>query len=99
MTLGVPQRSLTSAAELSKAGKHADAAAAAKNALEINPRSEPAMYALAQIYARAGDTKQAMAHLTMAIARQPKQWKFEASNDAAFEKMRALPAFQQLIRP
>jgi uncharacterized Ntn-hydrolase superfamily protein len=97
MTMGVPQRSLTSAAELSKSGKHAEAVAAAKRALEINPRSESAMYALAQIYARAGDTKLAIEHLSQAIARQPKQWKFEASSDAAFEKMRALPAFQQLI--
>lgn len=99
MTIGVPQRSLASAAELSKAGKHAEAAVAAQKALEINPRSEAAMYALAQIYARAGDTKLAMQHLSRAIARQPKQWKFEASNDAAFEKVRALPAFQQLIKP
>ena len=99
MTIGVPQRLLTSAAELSKAGKHAEAAAAAKQALEINPRSEPAMYALAQIYARAGDTSLAVEHLSLAIARQPKQWKFEASNDAAFEQMRERPAFQQLIKP
>jgi uncharacterized Ntn-hydrolase superfamily protein len=98
MTMGVPQRSLTSAAELSKAGKHAEAAAEAKKALEINPRSEQAMYALAQIYARAGDTKQALDHLSRAIARQPKQWKFEAASDAAFEKMRALPEFQRLIK-
>ena len=49
MTMGVPQRLLTSAGELSKAGKHAEAIAEAKKALEINPRSEPAMYALAQI--------------------------------------------------
>lgn len=99
MTMGVPQRLLTAAGDLSKAGKHAAAAAEAKKALDINPRNEQAMYALAQIYARAGDTTLAMEQLSHAIARQPKQWKFEASNDAAFEKMRALPAFQQLIKP
>jgi uncharacterized Ntn-hydrolase superfamily protein len=98
MTMGVPQRALTAAAELSKAGKHADAIAEAKKALEINPRNEQAMYALAQIYARSGDSKLALEHLSQAIARQPKQWKFEASNDAAFERMRTLPAFQQLIK-
>lgn len=98
MTMGVPQRLLTSAAELSKAGKHADAIAEAKKALDINPRSEPAMYALAKIYAASGDTKNALAQLSMAISRQPRQWKFEASSDPAFEKLRALPEFQRLIK-
>lgn len=98
MTMGVPQRLLTSAAEMSKAGKHADAIVEAKKALEINPRNEQAMYALAKIYAASGDTKQALAQLSMAISRQPKQWKFEASNDPAFEKLRALPEFQRLIK-
>ena len=40
MTMGVPQRLMTNAAALSKAGKHAEAIAEAKKALEINPRSE-----------------------------------------------------------
>jgi uncharacterized Ntn-hydrolase superfamily protein len=98
MTTGVPQRLLTSAAELSKAGKHADAVAEARKALDINPRNEQAMYALAKIYAASGDTKNALAQLSMAISRQPKQWKFEAANDPAFEKLRALPEFQRLIK-
>lgn len=99
MTMGVPQRLLTSAAASSKAGKHAEAVAEAKKAIEINPRNEQARYALAKIHAAAGDTTAALEQLAMAIARQPKQWKFEASNDAAFEKLRTLPAFQQLVRP
>ncbi|MEP6782545.1 MAG: DUF1028 domain-containing protein, partial [Acidobacteriota bacterium] len=40
MTIGVPQRLLTNAGELSKAGKHAEAIAEAKKALDINPRNE-----------------------------------------------------------
>lgn len=98
MTMGVPQRLLTSAADMSKAGKHEAAIAEAKKALEINPRNETAMYALAKIYAASGDTKNALAQLSMAISRQPRQWKFEASNDPAFEKLRALPEFQRLIK-
>lgn len=98
MTTGVPQRLLTSAAELSKAGKHDAAIADAKKALEINPRSEPAMYALAKIYAAQGNTTLALEQLSMAISRQPKQWKFEAGNDPAFEKLRAVPEFQRLIK-
>ncbi|HEX8031122.1 MAG TPA: tetratricopeptide repeat protein [Vicinamibacterales bacterium] len=99
MTLGIPQRLLTSAAGLSKAGRHAEAAAEAKKALEINPRNEQAMYALARIYAASGDSKLAIEQLSMAISRQPRQWKAEAANDAAFEKLRAMPEFQRLIKP
>ena len=98
MTMGVPQRLLTSAAALSKAGKHADAVAEATRALEINPRNEQAMMALARIHAAAGNTAAAMEQLSMAIARQPKQWRSEAANDPAFERLRALPEFQRLIR-
>lgn len=98
MTQGVPQRLLTSAAELSKAGKHEAAVADAKRALEINPRSEPAMYALAKIYAAMGDTQQTLEYLSRAIARQPKQWKVEAANDPAFEKLRANAQFQKMIK-
>ena len=56
------------------------------------------MYALAQRYAAAGDTKRALEQLSIAIARQPKQWKFEAATDPAFEKLRSLPEFQRLIK-
>ena len=40
MTTGVPNRLMTNAAALSKAGKHMDAIREAKKALEINPRAE-----------------------------------------------------------
>jgi uncharacterized Ntn-hydrolase superfamily protein len=99
MTTGVPQRLLTNAAGLSKAGNHAGAIAEVKKALEINPRSEPAMYALARYYAASGNTTMAMEQLSLAISRQPKQWKFEAAGDPAFEKMRASAEFQKLIKP
>ncbi len=98
MTTGVPNRLMTSAAELSKAGKHSEAIANARKALEINPRAETLMYGLARLHAAAGDTRLAMEQLALAIARQPKQWRFEASNDPAFEKMRALPEFQRLVK-
>mgnify|MGYP006273091433 CR=1 FL=1 len=99
MTMGVPQRLLASAADLSKAGKHAEAIAEAKKSLDINPRNEQAMYALAKIYAAAGDVKSALSQLSMAISRQSKQWKAEAANDPAFEKLRANAEFQKLIKP
>ena len=99
MTTGVANRLLTRSAELSKGGKHAEAIAEAKKALEINPRSEQAMYQLARRYAAAGDRKNAMAQLSIAIARQPRQWKVEAASDPAFESLRATPEFQRLIKP
>jgi tetratricopeptide (TPR) repeat protein len=99
MTTGVPNRLLTRSAELSTQGKHAEAIEEAKKALEINPRSEQAMYQLARRYAAAGDTTWALEYLSRAIARQPKQWKFEAASDPAFETLRSMPAFQRLIKP
>jgi tetratricopeptide (TPR) repeat protein len=99
MTTGVPQRLLANAAALSKHGQHGEAVADAKKALEINPRNEQAMYALARIHAAAGNTRLAIEQLSMAIARQPKQWKFEAANDPSFESLRAIPEFQRLIKP
>ena len=98
MTTGVPNRLMTRASELSKAGKHDEAIAEAKKAIEINPRAETNMYGLAKLYAAAGNTRLALEQLSMAIARQPKQWKFDASNDPAFEKLRSLPEFQRLIK-
>jgi uncharacterized Ntn-hydrolase superfamily protein len=97
MSLGVPQKLTEHAAQLSKEGKHAEAIAEQKKALEINPRSEPAMYALAQRYATAGDFKNALAQLTMAIQRQPKVWTPQAAADPLFAKMRDQVEFKKLI--
>jgi uncharacterized Ntn-hydrolase superfamily protein len=99
MTMGVPNRLMTRAAELSKAGKHADAIAEA----EEGDRDQSARR---DVDVRAGQdstpppatTKLALEQLSLAISRQPKQWKFEASSDPAFEKLRALPEFQRLIK-
>jgi uncharacterized Ntn-hydrolase superfamily protein len=99
MTLGVPNRLTTASAELAKAGKFAEAIAEQKKALAINPRSEPAMYALAQRYAQAGDTRQALEHLGNAIRRQPKQWKAQAATDPVFASLKDLDAFKKLVAP
>ena len=99
MTLGVPNRLLARSAELSKAGKHDEAIAEAKKALDINPRNEQAMYQLARRYALALDAPMALEYLSRAIRRQPRQWKFEAASDPAFDSLRGMPAFQQLIVP
>ncbi|MEY4635926.1 MAG: hypothetical protein RJA55_1724 [Acidobacteriota bacterium] len=99
MTTGVPNRLTAASSELAKAGKFAEAIAEQRKALDINPRSEQLMYALAQRYAQAGDTKQALEQLGHAIRRQPKQWKQQAAADPLFAKLRALDAFQKLLAP
>jgi uncharacterized Ntn-hydrolase superfamily protein len=97
MTQGVPARLTERSAQLAKEGKLAEAIVEQKKALEINPRAETLMYALAQRYAQAGDTANALEQLGRAIRRQPKQWKAEAAKDPVFAKLRDLPAFQKLI--
>jgi uncharacterized Ntn-hydrolase superfamily protein len=97
MTLGVPNKLTEHAAQLAKAGKFAEAIAEQKKALEINPRSEPTMYALAQRYAAAGDLKQALDQLKTAIGRQPKIWAPQAAADPVFAKMRDQVEFKKLV--
>lgn len=98
MTLGVPARLATRAAELGKAGRHAEAIAELKKALAINPRGETLLYALAQRYAEAGQPKEALGPLGDAIRRQPHIWKAEAAKDPVFETLRALPEFRALVQ-
>lgn len=97
MTTGVPNRLTAQSAELAKAEKFAEAIVEQRKALDINPRSEQLMYALAQRYAQAGDTKQALGYLGQAIRRQPKQWRQQAAADPLFAKLRDLDAFQKLL--
>jgi len=99
MTLGVPNRLAERSAQLAKEGKFAEAIAEQKKALAINPRSEPAIYALAQRYAQAGDTTQALEQLGYAIRRQPKQWKAQAATDPVFAALATNPQFQKLLAP
>lgn len=98
MTTGVPNRITQRANDLAKEGKFADAIAEQRKALEINPRSEQLMYALAGLYAQAGETKNAIAMLSQAIQRQPKVWQPRAANDAVFSKIKNTPEFQRLLR-
>lgn len=99
MTTGVPNRLTERSAQLAKEGKFADAITEQRKALAINPRSEPAIYALAQRYAQAGETKLALEQLSHAIRRQPKQWKARAASDPIFAKLAGLPEFKGLVAP
>lgn len=99
MTMGVPNKLTTESADLAKAGKHAEAIAAAQQALVINPRSEPVMYALAQRYAQAGQPAKALEQLATAIRRQPKQWRPQAAADPLFASLKDNAEFRRLIAP
>lgn len=97
MTTGVPGQLTQSAAKLAESGKVQEAIAEMHKALAINPRSEQLHYALAQHYARAGETANAMKWLELAVSRQPKQWKPRAAEDPVFEKLRTSPDFKRLM--
>jgi uncharacterized Ntn-hydrolase superfamily protein len=97
MTTGVPGRLTDSAEKLAAAGKFTEAIAELNRALEINPRSEPVHYALAQRYAQAGDAKNALKWLGTAIGRQPAVWKPRAAEDPLFAKLRESPDFKKLL--
>jgi uncharacterized Ntn-hydrolase superfamily protein len=97
MSLGVPNRLTEAAAKLASEGKFAQAIAEQQKALEINPRSEPVQYALAQRYAQAGDMANAMKWLSVAIGRQPKIWKPQAAIDPLFAKLRESAEFKRLV--
>ena len=98
MTEGVPAKLTERSAQLAKDGKFAEAVAEQKKALEINPRAENLIYALAQRYAQAGDTAHALEQLAVAIKRQPRQWKAQAAADPVFEKIKDQPAFAELVK-
>ena len=97
MTLGAPERMTRHSAQLAQDGKFADAVAEQQQALAINPRSEPLMYALAQRYAQAGDVQRAVAMLGEAIGRQPRVMTAQALADPVFGNLRSLEAFKRLV--
>ena len=99
MTQGLPNRLTQQSAQLAKEGKHAEAIAEQKKALEINPRSEQLMYAVAQRYAQAGDVQWTLEYLSRAIRRQPKQWKAQAADDPLFAFLKDNVHFKKLIAP
>jgi uncharacterized Ntn-hydrolase superfamily protein len=98
MTQGVPNRLSEQSTKLAAEGKFTEAIAELNKALAINPRSEQLQYAMAQRYAQAGDAANALKWLTMAIERQPKQWKLRAGEDPIFAKLRERADFKRLLQ-
>jgi uncharacterized Ntn-hydrolase superfamily protein len=98
MTTGVPNRLTDVSAKLASEGKFAEAIAEQQRALDINPRSEQLMFAMAQRHAAAGDATNAVKWLGLAISRQPKQWKPRAIEDSSFAKLRETAEFKKLVQ-
>lgn len=73
-----------------------EAIEAQQKAFELDPRADRLVYALAGLYARAGDRDNALRSLERAIDMQP-SWKQTAADDAAFESMSNDADFKRLI--
>src|SRR5947199_5967434 len=96
ITEGVPAKLTEHAAQLAKDGKFAEAIAEQKKAIAITPNNEQLHYALAQRYAQAGDTRNAMQSLAEAVRRQP-HLKKQAANDPVFFRLKDLSGFKRLV--
>lgn len=69
-----------------------------RQALDIHPRNEGALYCLAAAQARAGDSQAALKALRSAIHANPAS-RAQARRDADFEPLREAAAFQALVAP
>jgi tetratricopeptide (TPR) repeat protein len=69
-----------------------------RQALDIHPRTEGALYCLAAAQARAGDAPAALKALKSAIHANPAS-RAQARRDADFEPLREAAAFQALVAP
>lgn len=81
---------------LAREGKFADAVAAQKKAISLNPTDDQLVYGLAQRYAQAGDAANAVKSLKEAIARHA-GWRDLASRNPGFDKIKDDPAFKTLV--
>jgi tetratricopeptide (TPR) repeat protein len=79
-------------------GDFAEAVRYLRQALEIHPRSESALYCLAAAQARAGDAAAALKALRSAILANPAS-RAQARRDDDFAPLRAAAEFQALVAP
>ncbi len=96
ITQGVPARHTARAEELSEAGRHDEAIAEQKKAIEIQPHHDRWLYALAQRYVQAGEYARAVGPLGEAIAMHP-NLKGQLATDPIFEPMKPFAEFQRLM--
>jgi tetratricopeptide (TPR) repeat protein len=79
-------------------GEFAQAIKFLKEALEIHPRHESALYCLAAAHARAGDPDAALKSLRSAISANPAS-RAQARRDSDFEPLRGAQEFRALVAP
>jgi uncharacterized Ntn-hydrolase superfamily protein len=97
MQQGVHRELTEESAKLAASGKFAEAIAAQKKAVEIDPNRETMHYALAQRYVQAGDVTNALASLGTAIKIHPVSMKREAAKDPIFAKIKDNATFKRLV--
>jgi len=78
--------------------KFKEAIEAQIKAIELNPKGDQLVYTLAQRYAQAGDSANALRTLQRAISLHPR-WKEAAKTQANFESIKDHPEFKKLTGP
>jgi uncharacterized Ntn-hydrolase superfamily protein len=76
--------------------KFKEAIEAQKKAIELNPKGDQLVYTLAQRYAQAGDTANALSTLRRAITLHSR-WKEAARTQANFDSIKSHPDFVKLV--
>lgn len=79
-------------------GEFAEALKALRQAAEMQPKNEHALYCIAATSARAGDAAGALRSLRAAIAQSPAV-RAQARSDSDFDALREDEEFQALLRP
>lgn len=91
-----PEEKVTAATAALNDGRDAEAERLARDVLTASPDHDLALYLLAAVNARRGDSDGALSWLTRAMEVSP-DVRAQARHDADFESLRALEPFQQLI--
>ena len=96
MNMSVSRNQSTVARDLAEEGRLEEAIRAQRRAVALAPDSDRYMFALAELYARAGNASGALATLTLAIDRN-QTWKEQAGRSDAFADIRNTPEFRSLV--
>jgi tetratricopeptide (TPR) repeat protein len=91
-----PEEKVTAATAALNDGRDVEAERLARDVLAASPDHDLALYLLAAVNARRGDSDGALSWLTRAMEVSP-DVRAQARHDADFESLRALEPFQQLI--
>lgn len=97
MNMAVSRNQSSLAGDLAEEGRLVEAIAAQRAAVALAPQSDRYLFRLAELYARSGNTANALATLTLAIDRNP-ELRGQAEGSDAFAPLAGNADFQTLIR-